>query len=96
MSGGKFGNDKFENSGALERWKAPVVDMNVVAEYLLGTTNNLDDGLELVGLTVDTATIEQLQELDGLTMLCDDCGWWCGTEEFNGDEQLCDDCKECE
>ena len=70
-----------------------LVDMKSVGAYLLGTANSLDNALEEYGTTYEQCTIEQLDELDEITMCCDLCGWWVDTDEMM-DDQTCGECIE--
>lgn len=68
-----------------------------VGENLLGSCGSLDNAIqgefgEDVEIT-DIAT-ELLQELDDITMECEDCGWWCEASEFDDGGQTCVECRE--
>ena len=61
-----------------------------LADRLVGTADNV---IVMEELGDDPESIE---EFDGLAFLCDQCGWWCSTEELNNEssENLCDDCND--
>lgn len=68
--------------------------IEAVAESLLGTCNNLDDALETQfgeGVSLTDVDMALLDKLDGTTMQCEECNWWCETGELN-DDQVCSDC----
>lgn len=68
--------------------------MEEVAEDLLGTCNDLSDSLEHFFGTSDLTgfDVELMGVLDDITMLCEECGWWCETGFLN-DNQVCDQCE---
>jgi hypothetical protein len=68
--------------------------ITAIAEDLQGTCKNLDEVCEQHGTSFDSLTIDQLRELDDITMCCEQCGWWCEACEFdNPDNQLCAECQ---
>lgn len=58
-----------------------------IADEYIGTARNMIPEEEL-------ETKDDLVEFDELAFMCDQCGWWCSTEELNngGMLNLCDDC----
>jgi hypothetical protein len=68
-----------------------------LCDYLRGTTNSFDDGMDAIGLpdvSLDELDREVLDEIDQSVFECSVCGWWCDTDELADDE---DDnvCLEC-
>lgn len=59
-----------------------------LAEELIGTCNSCvpDERLE---------TQADVVAFDALAFECDQCGWWCSTDELNNDGpcNLCDECE---
>ncbi len=64
-----------------------------IAEALQGTCQSLATALEYQGLEEHDTPQDMLEELDGLVMLCEVCGWWCEPFEMN-DDNICNDCEE--
>ncbi|HZX80107.1 MAG TPA: hypothetical protein VFE72_04025 [Lysobacter sp.] len=71
------------------------VRIHEVADALRGTSRPLASALRAVfgdpTMDVEAVPTPLLLELDGLVMECEDCGWWCDTDELD-DEQVCADC----
>lgn len=70
--------------------------INLVAEKLIGTCDNLDSRIAEVfgeGIGAEDMAIELLELLDDVTMECERCGWWCEAGEMNDDQHCCD-CSE--
>ena len=42
----------------------------------------------------ELASQQEVEEFDSLAFCCQQCGWWCSTEELNniGPRDLCDEC----
>lgn len=59
-----------------------------VAAALLGTCRTLEE----FASEDEINDLQFCRELDDLVFCCDECGWWCGTEEANDLGFVCDDC----
>jgi hypothetical protein len=78
-------------------WRKLFMDklIDEIAHSILGTCKSLNEVCEEHGITEDDLTLDQLYELDDITMECHVCGWWCDTSLFNDEHyQICDDCNE--
>lgn len=64
-----------------------------VADELQGSMGTLDSALEEEFGEDPDVDIRLLQELDSITMECENCGWWCETGEID-ENNVCDDCRE--
>ena len=64
-----------------------------IAEYLVGTCESIDTGLEMVDLNPDDFDITDVEDaiLDYNVETCPGCGWWFEGGELN-DGEGCDDC----
>lgn len=53
---------------------------------------SMEQACEELGINPDDIA----DELDNLVFCCDECGWYCSTEELNNetDQNLCDDCND--
>lgn len=60
---------------------------NELADELIGTMDDLGEHLE----PFEVDDIKLMNALDAITIQCDCCGWWVGSDEVDGD-QFCDDC----
>ena len=73
-------------------------EMEELIEYLQGSCNTLDDGLEaLFNGEVAELSEEGHAILDERIFNCTECGWWCAQEENaaeEGEEWICKDCAE--
>jgi len=84
-------------------------DIQDVIDYLQGTCgNNIDFALGKDGIlnedftpkypdmTINDLTVDDYNAIDNQIFLCENCGWWCGTDEANEHPQglgdICDDC----
>lgn len=70
-----------------------------VVDYLQGSCNTLDSGLELIhpkekeeGFSDDDLIESDYQFIANQIFLCDDCGWWCEIQE-QSEEGSCEDCN---
>lgn len=69
-----------------------------IAEALRGTCDQLSSVLEQHDLMELEDDAEFLEWLDGEIFRCDDCGWWCPTDEEASEdagregELVCRDC----
>lgn len=54
---------------------------------------SLENVLEELGLEGMENDPDVCTQVDDRVFCCDECGWWCSTDELN-DGQLCDDCNE--
>lgn len=71
-------------------------DVQELIDYLQGTTNTLDDGMETLysGMDFEELTEEDHDQIDNQIFECEVCGWWCEiSEQHEGEENgICDDC----
>jgi hypothetical protein len=63
-----------------------------IAEYLVGTCESIDTGLEMVYLNPDDFDVTDVEDaiLDYNVEMCPGCGWWFEGGELN-DGEGCDD-----
>lgn len=71
-------------------------NINAVIGYLRGTTNSLEQAIEIFGLDIEEEDLGEAVE-DTLEM-CSSCGWWCEIHELwaiedNEEDGICDDCR---
>ncbi len=70
---------------------------NELCDYIVGTTQFIDDGLRAIGLadvSPDDLDSDTLSDIDDRVFVCDECGWTCEVDE----RSICDDgavCQEC-
>lgn len=81
----------------------PVEAAEAIAEHLIGSAARppaytIVGALEQFELPAEYAENKTfLAALDQLCFLCDNCGWWCSTDELHnmdGVTQKCDDCTD--
>lgn len=73
----------------------PRAKIDELVEYLQGTCNTLEQGMEICG--IDPAFEDEITAaIDDEIFLCAGCGWWDEISACNDDsgEQLCPDCVE--
>jgi hypothetical protein len=78
--------------------KRTLTDAQVLelADYLQGTTNNLDDvTIDLFGVCQDELSFEDLVELDLTVFQCENCGWWADSGEMSDDPGHDWQCRDC-
>ena len=69
--------------------KLTLEQIHDIAEDLRGTCQDINE--EKFG-ELDSG---DLAEIDSLVFECEQCGWWCGTDEMSSDiDQVCDECRE--
>lgn len=62
-------------------------------EYLKGSCNDIVPAALLFGLDYYTFTKEQEEYIDSEIFMCDQCSWWCGTDEYSSvEENMCQEC----
>jgi hypothetical protein len=70
--------------------------LDQLIEYLRGTANSLSDGLRAIGLEdLDETELHEdtLKRIDDEIFVCEQCGWWCGNDEYGKKEGHCDECS---
>jgi len=72
-------------------------------EYLNGTTNSVQSGLESIEVNADDYDVNDIEEqlADENLEICPGCGWWVESDElvgvdddeYDGDQVMCEDCR---
>lgn len=78
------------------------ISNSVIAQIIMdltGTTKSLNEVVldnTCHAYSEDSLAPEQTDMIDAAIFLCDNCGWWCETDELNNDtgDQFCNDCAE--
>jgi hypothetical protein len=68
----------------------PSLKVVVLAAELVGTIGDAE-----LHDQIDELTIEENNELDAIVFNCEQCNWWCSTDELNegpAGQQWCDQC----
>lgn len=68
-----------------------------LVEYLQGSCQTLEEGVNTVlGFELDELTQDDLQSIDEVIFICNECGWWCSQDENAGTEDswVCTDCND--